>query len=336
MYSKSPRARARARARAERAARRDGGTDCPHMDPSDSPPAVAPGLRKSLVLREGAAGGSSAAVEPGATVRLRYAVTEALEGSDCAAESAQLLDEWRGQTAQVFSVVLSQGDALPCVEAAVFGMAQGEVARFALSGPAASELQQMAPSLTSAKGLTLTMELIAVTAAPPLDLATATAHKDAGNAAFKDKDYELAVKEYMRAVDIVDQVQYQAAVAGNEAAGQETEGTTALQLATLQLDAHNNISLCSIHTGSFAMALHHCNIVLTADSANPKALNRRARAYKGLHDFSSARHDCEAILRLAEDGDSAVTARMTKDAKNLLLVCRPGAHSSPREAAFGL
>eukprot|EP01043_Picozoa_sp_COSAG02_P108977 COSAG02_NODE_45028_length_361_cov_0.534351_1_plen_100_part_10 len=85
------------------------------------------------------------------------------------------------------------------------------------------------------------------------------------------------------------------------------------------MDAHNNISLCSIHTGSFATAMHHCNIVLTADSANPKALNRRARAYKGLHDFSSARHDCETILCLAEAGDSAVTARMTKDAKALLL-----------------
>ena len=173
----------------------------------------------------------------------------------------------------------------------------------------------MAPALSSAKSLTLTMELLAVTAAPLLDLATATAHKDAGNAAFKGKDYGLAVKEYMHAVDIVDQVQYQAAVAG-----QETGMTTALQLAALQLDAHNNISLCSIHTGSFAMALHHCNIVLTADSANPKALNRRARAYKGLHDFSSARHDCETILRLAEEGDSTVTGRMAKDAKALLLV----------------
>lgn len=292
------------------------------MDPPDSTPPLAPGLRKSLVLREGAAGGSSAPVEPGATVRLRYAVTAALEGegSDFAAERARLLDEWRGQTAQVFSVVLSQGDALPCVETAVFSMAQGEVARFVLSGSAASELQQMAPALSSAKSLTLTMELLAVTAAPLLDLATATAHKDAGNAAFKGKDYGLAVKEYMHAVDIVDQVQYQAAVAGSDAAGQETGMTTALQLAALQLDAHNNISLCSIHTGSFAMALHHCNIVLTADSANPKALNRRARAYKGLHDFSSARHDCETILRLAEEGDSAVTGRMAKDAKALLLV----------------
>eukprot|EP01050_Picozoa_sp_SAG11_P044826 SAG11_NODE_22005_length_414_cov_0.806349_1_plen_96_part_10 len=33
--------------------------------------------------------------------------------SDSAAERARLLDEWRGQTAQVFSMALGQGNALP-------------------------------------------------------------------------------------------------------------------------------------------------------------------------------------------------------------------------------
>ena len=302
------------------------------MEASADPPlAIGPGLRK-LALRESAAG--SAPVQPGATVRMRYAVSgaaETPEGSDPAAERARLIDEWQGQPAQVFSVTLGQGDALPSVETAVLSMTHGELARFVLSGPAASELQQMAPSLTAAKSLALTIEVLAVAAAPQLNLATAAAHKDAGNAAFKAKEYGLAVEEYMHAIDVAEQLQHRTALEGSDTAGQQTEEAAALRV--LQLDAHNNISLCSIHTSSFATALHHCNIVLAADSANPKALNRRARAYKGLHDFISARHDCEAILRLAEGRDSTVTSRVAKDAQALLLVCRSGAHTASRDCA---
>ena len=109
------------------------------MEASADPPlAIGPGLRK-LALRESAAG--SAPVQPGATVRMRYAVSgaaETPEGSDPAAERARLIDEWQGQPAQVFSVTLGQGDALPSVETAVLSMTHGELARFVLSGPAAS------------------------------------------------------------------------------------------------------------------------------------------------------------------------------------------------------
>lgn len=293
------------------------------------------GIQK-LILREAAAG--SAPATPGATVRLRYAVSaaedlealgeEAAATVDAAHQQARLMDEWVRQPPHVFSVVLSQGDALPCVETAVLSMAEGEVARFLLSGSAARDLQQMAPMLATAKSLTLTIELLAITPAPKLDLATATAHKDAGNAAFKEKRYGLAIEEYMHAIDVVDRLQLRSSL-GSGTADQERDEAKAL--ATVQLDAHNNISLCNIHTSSFATALHHCNIVLASDSANPKALNRRARAYKGLHDYSSARHDCEAILRLAENGIGAVTSRMTKDASALLLVSSaPSVISTPR------
>ena len=291
--------------------------------PTDPPVTIGPGLRK-LVLRRRDSAAGSAPVQPGATVRLRYAVsgaTETTKGCDPAAERARLLDEWQGQPAQVFSVTLSQGDALPSVETAVLSMTHGELANFVFSGSAASELQQMVPLLTAAKSLTLTIEVLAVAAAPQLNLAMAASHKDAGNAAFKEKDYGLALEEYMQAIDVAEQLQHRTVPEGRDMAGEQTEEEAAT-LRALQLDAHNNISLCNIHTSSFATALHHCNIVLAADSANAKALNRRARAYKGLHDFISARHDCEAILRLAEGGDSVVTARVAKDAQALLLASR--------------
>lgn len=285
-----------------------------------------PGLLK-WTLREGAAG---EAVAPGATVRLRYTVSNA---SDLASERLRLVDEWHAQPTHVFSVELGQGDALPCVETAVLSMTQGELACFVLSDSAAVELQQMVPSLSAAESLALTIELCAVVAAPKLDPQIAMAHKQAGNDAFKAKDYTRALEEYMRAIDVVDQLQHQTSPSASDLVVRDADA--AAELVTLQLDAHNNIALCNIHTSSFAAALHHCNIVLTIDSANAKALNRRARAYKGLHDYGSARHDCEAILRLVEEQEDggAVTARMAQDAAALLAASGPIAHSYLREIA---
>jgi tetratricopeptide (TPR) repeat protein len=280
---------------------------------------LAPGLQK-LVLVEG---GAAAAVAPGASVRLRYAVA-ALDDSDGDVDQLGLAAEWRSQPAQAFSLVLGRGDALPCVEAAVLSMAPGELARFVLSDSAAGELQQLAPSLAAADTLALTIELVDATTPPRLDLAAATAHKDAGNAAFKAKDYGRAVDAYMRAIDVVDQRRQQASPTDGDGDGggggeqQQQQQEEVRAMATLQLDAHNNLSLCSIHTGSFAMALHHCNVVLSTDSTNAKALNRRARAYKGLHDYRSARRDCEGILSLAEererDGQESATTATGKKA----------------------
>eukprot|EP01046_Picozoa_sp_COSAG06_P013876 COSAG06_NODE_847_length_11974_cov_58.239158_14_plen_382_part_00 len=280
---------------------------------------LAPGLQK-LVLVEG---GAAAAVAPGASVRLRYAVA-ALDDSDGDVDQLGLAAEWRSQPAQAFSLVLGRGDALPCVEAAVLSMAPGELARFVLSDSAAGELQQLAPSLAAADTLALTIELVDATTPPRLDLAAATAHKGAGNAAFKAKDYRRAVDAYMRAIDVVDQRRQQASPTDGDGDGggggeqQQQQQEEVRAMATLQLDAHNNLSLCSIHTGSFAMALHHCNVVLSTDSTNAKALNRRARAYKGLHDYRSARRDCEGILSLAEererDGQESATTATGKKA----------------------
>ena len=48
-----------------------------------------------------------------------------------------------------------------------------------------------------------------------------------------------------------------------------------------------------------------------------KALNRRARAYKGLRDYHSARRDCVALLALAEETPEG-GERLAKDAKAIL------------------
>lgn len=214
--------------------------------------AIGPGMRKRVLAPGGATGAVPARY--GYSVQLRYAVSDAAAGAEAATDLAAA---WPAAGAAAFALTLGQGDGLPCVEAAVLTMALGEVAQFILADEAACQLLQLAAEpLASEETLALTIELLSAAPPPRLDLPTATTHKEAGNAAFKAKDYTLAVQEYMRAVDVVERRQPSTAggVGGDLGhmlmmSDTDTHAASALTdeeavaMAALRLDALNNLSL---------------------------------------------------------------------------------------------
>ena len=251
----------------------------------------------------------------GASVQTRYEIIG--DGDTEVASRAP------GRRGAGFAFVLGQGEAVGCVESAVRTMTRGEVACLSVEGAAAAELRELAPSLAPCSAVRIVLELEGWTPNPSADgpaaaRDAAAAHKEAGNVAFKAKQFARAIREYMCAMDLVEQALPPSACASFTPSGTAAGAGGAAALAVLRLDLLNNIALCSVQTGNFAAALHHCNQVLEEDRVNTKGLNRRARACLGLHDFGSARRDCNVLLEVAAGLAGDVGRRVAKDARAVL------------------
>jgi hypothetical protein len=106
--------------------------------------------------------------------------------------------------------------------------------------------------------------------------------KAAGNAAFSKKDYEAACTKY-------------------------TEAIAASKDGALRVSCLSNRAACHLKLSNFQKSVDDCTEVLKSEPSHTKALYRRAQAYEGLDDLTSAFKDVRRLLSLDRKNKPAIT-----------------------------
>ncbi len=117
-------------------------------------------------------------------------------------------------------------------------------------------------------------------------LTAAAGHKDAGNAAFKEKDWDTANEEYLNAIRHLDSANSSSGTAPLDTTQQE-------QYLELYKAVHGNAAAVALKQERFAAAADHCdNIVRVSGSNTPaKILFRRGQALTALGELKQAKED---------------------------------------------
>ncbi|CAH1395756.1 unnamed protein product [Nezara viridula] len=116
--------------------------------------------------------------------------------------------------------------------------------------------------------------------------------KEKGTKYFKLEKYQLALKMYLRIVEILDYKN-------------DFQGAEQAEAKSLLLAANLNISMCQLKLKNYLAVRKVCDKILEEDSQNVKGLFRRGQAYLGLNEPQLAKTDFEAVLA-AEPENKAV------------------------------
>jgi len=100
---------------------------------------------------------------------------------------------------------------------------------------------------------------------------------------FKSGNYERAVSYYERMATCVDR-------------DATMKDATFAQMKELRLPAHLNAALCFNKLKDYMNAKKHCDIVISEEETNVKALYRRAEALIGLQELKSACNDLKKVM----------------------------------------
>ena len=125
-----------------------------------------------------------------------------------------------------------------------------------------------------------------------------------GNELYKEKRFHEAVRQYERALSIVE------LVVGLSSADQK-------EVDVNRIAAHLNLAAAHMALRNFGKAIESCDAALALKAHDVKGLLRRAKAYIGRHEYARARADLEQVKEL-EPGNAAaeaVLAGLKKKAK---------------------
>lgn len=103
-------------------------------------------------------------------------------------------------------------------------------------------------------------------------------HKERGDTAYKNANFEEAVNHYTKCIDML-----------------VKEGKAESELA---LKAHSNRAACYKQISNFDGTISDCTAVLEIDQENVKALIRRAQAFEGVERYRFALQDVKTVLSM--------------------------------------
>ena len=109
-------------------------------------------------------------------------------------------------------------------------------------------------------------------------LSSTEVHKERGDEAYKNANFELAVEHYTKCIDAL-----------------KNEGRGVSELA---LKAYSNRAACYKQISNFDGTIADCTAVLEIDHENVKALVRRAQAFEGVERYRFALQDVKTVLSM--------------------------------------
>jgi stress-induced-phosphoprotein 1 len=109
-------------------------------------------------------------------------------------------------------------------------------------------------------------------------LSPTEAHKERGDDAYKNANFEVAVEHYTKCIDAL-----------------KREGKGESELA---LKAYSNRAACYKQISNFDGTISDCTAVLEIDPENVKALVRRAQAFEGVERYRFALQDVKTVLTM--------------------------------------
>ncbi|KAM8848595.1 peptidyl-prolyl cis-trans isomerase D [Synchiropus picturatus] len=123
--------------------------------------------------------------------------------------------------------------------------------------------------------------------------------KNIGNKLFKSQDWNAAVGKYGKALRYL------------EVGGEVLEETQQKKLEPTALSCYLNTAACRLKLQLWQEALESCNEALELDHSSTKALFRRAQAWQGLKEFSSAMTDLKLAHGITPE-DKAISNEMKR------------------------
>jgi len=114
----------------------------------------------------------------------------------------------------------------------------------------------------------------------------AVKRKTEGNSYYSNNKYNIAIRKYNRAIELVG---FKSGLESSEAAEVTKE---------IDLPCHGNIAQCYLKEKDFKKALEHANKVLEIEKDNAKGLWRRGEAYIGLTEVEKAVEDFKAAMAI--------------------------------------
>jgi len=182
------------------------------------------------------------------------------------------------------------GEVCDALEYAVVHMLKGECAVIVCSDPSLSASPRLGLEVdTVVEGkVSLTVELLefkngkgAWQMSEEEQLEFAALRKDVGSKLFKAQRYGLALERYKKVVEFL-----------GSSARMSDEGRELVKVCEL------NKAACMLKLADLFGAKVACNVVLSEEPGNEKALFRRASAHFGLHEFADSAHDLQRLLEL--------------------------------------
>jgi len=110
------------------------------------------------------------------------------------------------------------------------------------------------------------------------NLSSDEVHKERGDDAFKNAQFEVAVEHYTKCIE------------GLKRTGKEHSD--------LAMKAHSNRAACYKQISNFDGVIEDCTAVLEVDPENVKALVRRAQAFEGVERYRFALQDVKTVLAM--------------------------------------
>jgi len=103
-------------------------------------------------------------------------------------------------------------------------------------------------------------------------------HKERGDDAFKNAQFEVAIEHYSKCLDLLSR--------------------SGKSLSELAMKAHSNRAACYKQISNFDGVIEDCTAVLEVDPENVKALVRRAQAFEGVERYRFALQDVKMVLAM--------------------------------------
>ncbi|CAE7447034.1 FKBP62 [Symbiodinium natans] len=197
-----------------------------------------------------------------------------------------------GFSAKTLEFAAGDGNVCDALELAVMDMKKGERALLTCTSPALCQEAQLGLAQIKADKVVFTLELSSFEKAKDIwdmsedeKIEFASARKEVGGKLFKEGRFLLAMERYKKVADMF-------SYTDNYQAENKAKATDLKKVCTL------NKAACQLKCELFADAKTSCNTVLKDDSANLKALFRRAQAELGLKNFGDCTRDVKRILEI--------------------------------------
>ena len=187
-------------------------------------------------------------------------------------------------TGEDFEVTLGEGDTLltELLDKVLMSMEEGETgyikSKVSATGQPISELG------FSAKGLNFNISLKSLNRAadsvdlePDESLDRAQHHKDKGTSLFKEGRFTFAEKRFIKSIGYLEQL-----------SPTKLPLDMRKQCRTLQTQIHLNMAACNLKAEKWDIVIKHCDVVISEDDKNVKALYRKGLAYTGLLNYDNA------------------------------------------------
>ena len=187
-------------------------------------------------------------------------------------------------TGEDFEVTLGVGDTLltELLDKVLMSMEEGETAY--IKSKVSATGQPITGLGFSPKGLNFNISLKSLNRAadyidlePDESLDRAQHHKDKGTHLFQEGRFTFAEKRFIKSMTYLEQL-----------SPTELPLDMRKQCCTLQTQIHLNIAVCNLKTEKWDIVIKHCDVVISEDDKNVKALYRKGLAYTGLQNYDNA------------------------------------------------